>query len=138
VPKTRTRVHYKRLTSLLKDHEQHGGGDGGALRQLEVAERGDRHDRALYMATSTAIGGGTDSTALVGTPDTVVAALLDYADLGVTTFLNRGYDPLYDAVDYGRWIIPVVKEELQRRERHAREARDSRAASGVLEHASAE
>jgi len=56
------------------------------------------------MAPSTAIGGGTDSTALVGTPDTVVAALLDCAALGVTTFLNRGYDPLYDALDYGRWI----------------------------------
>jgi alkanesulfonate monooxygenase len=35
--------------------------------------------------------------------------------LGVTTFLNRGYDPLYDTVDYGRWIIPAVREEARRR-----------------------
>ena len=37
-----------------------------------------------------------DTTALVGTPDTIIASLLDYVDLGVTTFLNRGYDPIYD------------------------------------------
>jgi alkanesulfonate monooxygenase len=95
------------------------GHSGGAVRQLAVAERGERHDRALFMGTSTAIGGGTDSTSLVGTPDTIVAALLDYYDIGVTTFLNRGYYPLPDALDYGRWIIPVVKDEAHRRELHA-------------------
>jgi alkanesulfonate monooxygenase len=78
--------------------------------------RGERHDRALWMATATAVGASHDSTALVGTPDTIVAALLDYYDIGVTTFLNRGYEPLYDALDYGRWIIPAVREEVRRRE----------------------
>jgi alkanesulfonate monooxygenase len=85
-------------------------------RLLAAAARGDRHDRALWMPTATAVGAYGDTTALVGTPETVVAALLDYVDLGVTTFLNRGYDPLYDTVDYGRWIIPAVQEEVRRRE----------------------
>ena len=67
------------------------------------------------MPTATAVGAYGDTTALVGTPETVVAALLDYVDLGVTTFLNRGYDPLYDTTDYGRWIIPAVQEEVARR-----------------------
>jgi alkanesulfonate monooxygenase len=88
----------------------------GTKRLLAAAERGERHDRALWMSTATAVGASHDSTALVGTPDTVVAALLDYYDIGVTTFLNRGYEPLYDALDYGRWIIPVVREEVRRRE----------------------
>jgi alkanesulfonate monooxygenase len=88
----------------------------GTKRLLAAAERGERHDRALWMSTATAVGASHDSTALVGTPDTVVAALLDYYDVGVTTFLNRGYEPLYDALDYGRWIIPVVREEVRRRE----------------------
>lgn len=95
------------------------GQSGGGARQLAVAERGEVHDRALFMGTSTAIGGGTDSTSLVGTPDTVIEALLAYADIGVTTFLNRGYDPLHDAIDYGRWIIPAVREEVKRREQEA-------------------
>lgn len=92
------------------------GKDGGGQRQLALAERGERFDRALFLGTSTAIGGGTDSTSLVGTPETIVAALLDYYDIGVTTFLNRGYEPLYDAIDYGRWIISTVREEVRIRE----------------------
>lgn len=91
----------------------------GTKRLLAAAARGERHDRALWMATATAVGASHDSTALVGTPDTIVAALLDYYDIGVTTFLNRGYEPLYDALDYGRWIIPAVREEVRRRESSA-------------------
>ncbi len=88
----------------------------GSERLLAAAAAGDRHDRALWMPTATAVGAYGDTTALVGTPEAVAEALLDYVDLGVTTFLNRGYDPLYDTVDYGRWIIPAVREEARRRE----------------------
>jgi alkanesulfonate monooxygenase len=94
----------------------------GTKRLLAAAARGERHDRALWMATATAVGASHDSTALVGTPDTIVAALLDYYDIGVTTFLNRGYEPLYDALDYGRWIIPAVRDEVRRRESVVRKA----------------
>jgi alkanesulfonate monooxygenase len=87
----------------------------GSQRLLAAAARGDRHDRALWMPTATAVGAYGDTTALVGTPETVAEALLDYVDLGITTFLNRGYDPVYDTVDYGRWIIPAVRAEARRR-----------------------
>ena len=36
--------------------------------------------------------------------------MLDYWDLGVTTFLIRGFDPLEDALEYGRDLIPLVRE----------------------------
>ncbi|WP_028936940.1 LLM class flavin-dependent oxidoreductase [Pseudonocardia spinosispora] len=88
----------------------------GSQRLLAAAERGERHDRALWTATAAASGAAGNSTALVGTPDTVAAALLDYVDIGVTTLLIRGYDPLDDAVDYGRELIPLVRQELARRE----------------------
>ena len=39
-----------------------------------------------------ATGGAGNSNALVGTPETVVAALLDYVDLGVDILSARGYD----------------------------------------------
>ncbi|WP_292783087.1 LLM class flavin-dependent oxidoreductase [Methylophilus sp. UBA6697] len=110
------------IVASLKQHYQPNpftsarGNSGGAERQLAIAQKGDVHDKALFMATSTAIGGGTDSTSLVGTPDTIIESLLAYYDLGVTTFLNRGYDPLYDAIDYGRYIIPAVREEVRKRE----------------------
>jgi len=98
------------------------GLSGGAERQLALAARGEVHDKALFLGTSTAIGGGTDSTALVGTPDTIIEALLAYHDIGVTTFLSRGYDPLHDAIDYGRYIIPAVRAEVQRRQQGAKAA----------------
>ena len=42
----------------------------------------------------------------------MAAALLDYVDLGVTTLLIRGYDPIDDAIDYGRDLMPLVRAEL--------------------------
>ena len=43
-------------------------------------------------------------------------ALLDYYDLGVSTFLIRGFDPLEDAVAYGRDLIPLVRQLVQARD----------------------
>ena len=37
-------------------------------------------------------------------------ALLDYYRLGISTFLIRGFDPLVDAYDYGRDLLPRVRE----------------------------
>ena len=77
-----------------------------------AAEKGDLHDRALWTPTATAAGAGGNTTALVGSPETVAAAILDYVEIGVDTVLIRGYDPLDDAVDYGRYVIPLVRQEL--------------------------
>ena len=82
-----------------------------------AAEKGDLHDRALWTPTATAAGAGGNTTALVGSPETVAAAILDYVEIGVDTVLIRGYDPLDDAVDYGRYVIPLVRQELAGRGR---------------------
>jgi alkanesulfonate monooxygenase len=87
----------------------------GSQRLLAAAARQDRHDRALWTATAAASNAPGNSTALVGTPETVAQALLDYVDIGVTTILIRGYDPLEDAVDYGRHLLPLVRQELAHR-----------------------
>ena len=73
-------------------------------------------DKRLWTAVAAATGAKGNTTALVGTPEQVAEALLDYYDLGVTTFLIRGFDPLEDAVDYGRELIPLVRDEVARRE----------------------
>ena len=89
----------------------------GSRRLLRAAEKGDLHDRALWTPTATAAGAGGNTTALVGSPETVAAAILDYVEIGVDTVLIRGYDPLDDAVDYGRYVIPLVRQELAGRGR---------------------
>ena len=62
------------------------------------------------------VGAYGNTTALVGSPETVAQALLDYVDIGVTTLLIRGFDPLEDAVDYGRHLLPLVRQEVARRD----------------------
>jgi alkanesulfonate monooxygenase len=84
----------------------------GSQRLLAVAERGERHDRALWTPTASATGGAGSSTALVGSYETVAAALLDYVDIGCDLLSVRGYDPLNDAVDLGRYVLPLVRQEL--------------------------
>jgi alkanesulfonate monooxygenase len=88
----------------------------GSQRLLAAAEKGDLHDRALWTPIAKALGAPGNSTALVGTAETVALALLDYYDIGVTTFLIRGFDPFDDAIDFGRELIPRVREEIKRRE----------------------
>jgi alkanesulfonate monooxygenase len=93
-----------------------GPANVGSQRLLEIASRGDLHDRALWTPTASATGAQGASTALVGTPETVAAAILDYVDLGADLISIRGYDNFNDAVDYGRYVIPLVREELAHRE----------------------
>ena len=66
----------------------------GSQRLLEIASRKDRHDRALWTPTATATGAAGASTALVGSYETVAAAILDYVDLGADLVSIRGYDNL--------------------------------------------
>ncbi|MCW2840959.1 MAG: putative alkanesulfonate monooxygenase [Aeromicrobium sp.] len=87
----------------------------GSQRLLDQARRGELHDRALWTPTASATGARGASTALVGTPETVAAAILDYVDLGADLISIRGYDNFNDAVDYGRYVIPLVRQELAHR-----------------------
>ncbi|TNC09877.1 LLM class flavin-dependent oxidoreductase [Methylobacterium terricola] len=81
----------------------------GSRRLLAAAAQGERLDRRLYTAIAAETGAQGNSTALVGTPEQVAEALHEYRDLGVTTFLIRGFDPLEDAVQYGRELIPAFR-----------------------------
>jgi len=91
--------------------------NAGSQRLLAAAAAGERHDRALWTPLAAATGAAGNSTALVGTPETVAQALLDYVDIGVTTILIRGYEPHADAIDYGRTLLPLVRTEVARRDR---------------------
>jgi alkanesulfonate monooxygenase len=52
----------------------------------------------------------------------VAAALLDYYDLGITLLSARGYDIADDAIDFGRYVIPLVRAEVARRDAAAARA----------------
>jgi alkanesulfonate monooxygenase len=52
-----------------------------------------------------------------------------YYQIGVTTILIRGYDPYDDAIDYGRYLLPLVREEVARRDCEQRVAEAAKAAT---------
>ena len=88
----------------------HAPANAGSQRLLQTAAQGARLDKRLWTGVAAITGAAGNSTGLVGTPEQVADALLDYYDLGVSTFLIRGFDPLDDAVAYGRDLIPRVRE----------------------------
>ncbi|MEQ3554309.1 LLM class flavin-dependent oxidoreductase [Pseudonocardia nematodicida] len=87
----------------------------GSQRALDFAARSEVYDRALWTRTAAVTNAGGASTALVGTPETVAAAIVDYIDVGADLVSIRGYDTLADAADYGRNVLPLVRQELAHR-----------------------
>ena len=84
----------------------------GSRRLLRAAAGGRVRDARLWTEVAAAVGAGANTTALVGTPEQVAESLLAYAAVGVDAFLIRGFDPLADAIDYGRALIPLVRARL--------------------------
>ncbi|MCY3692933.1 MAG: LLM class flavin-dependent oxidoreductase [Chloroflexota bacterium] len=89
----------------------------GAWRLLRFAAEGNVHDERLWMPIAAASGASGSTTCLVGTPRQVADSLLAYYDLGCTAFVIRGFDPLADAAEYGRELIPLVREGVAQRNR---------------------
>ncbi len=87
----------------------------GSQRLLAAARQGKVIDKRLWTEIAALTGAKGNSTALVGTPEQVAESLLDYHDAGITTFLIRGFDPLEDALQYGRELLPLVRAEIGRR-----------------------
>jgi alkanesulfonate monooxygenase len=81
----------------------------GSERLLRAAAEAEVHDSCLWTSLAAATGAQGNSTALVGTPETVARALLEYYKLGATSLLIRGYDPRPDAVHYGDELIPRLR-----------------------------
>ena len=88
----------------------------GAQRLLAAADRGEIHDQRLWFEIARETGAAGNSTAPVGTAEQVAETILGYVDAGATSILIRGFEPLYDAVWYGRELIPLVREQLASRE----------------------
>lgn len=95
--------------------EQLGGrnlpsGSVSADRMLAAAAQGEVHDERLWMAVAQAMGARGNTSCLVGTPEQVAASCLEYYKLGIDGILLRGFDPLNDALEFGRELIPRIRE----------------------------
>ena len=88
----------------------------GSQRLLKFAAESEIHDKRLWTPIASETGGYGSTTALVGTPEQVAESLIDYYEAGVTTFLIRGFNPVDDAITYGRNLIPIVRTEVLRKD----------------------
>ena len=91
------------------------------LIELLARETDDSVRNATVDALERLTGARGNTTSLVGTPRQVAEALCDYYDLGITTFLIRGFDPLDDAIEYGRSLLPLTRQMIAERKPMAAE-----------------
>ncbi|WP_156109547.1 LLM class flavin-dependent oxidoreductase [Pseudomonas cremoricolorata] len=105
------REQRSKLGLPLHDHQPE---NVGSQRLLAAAQQGDVLDTRLWTGVAQLTGARWNSTALVGTPEQVAAALGEYYRLGVSTFLIRGFDPLADTVQYGNALIPAIHAHIAR------------------------
>jgi alkanesulfonate monooxygenase len=87
----------------------------GSKRLLAAAAQGERLDKRLWTGAALLTGASGNTTSLVGTPQQVAEAFCDYYDLGVTTFLIRGFNPLADNIEYGKSLLPLTRQLIAER-----------------------
>lgn len=92
------------------DRETSGTTSVGRKRLIQMSVDQDIYDERLWMKVANLTGAAGNSTALVGTPDQVAEAMLRYYDIGISTLLLKGFDPLVDAVDFGERLVPLLRE----------------------------
>ena len=62
------------------------------------------------MGIARATGAPGNTSCLVGTPEQIAAAVLEYYRLGIHSFLLRGFENPHDTVAIGRDLIPLIKQ----------------------------
>ena len=85
-------------------------------RLTRLIESGEVHDERLWVPLAAAAGGEGNTTALVGTPEQVAEAIARYYDLGVSGVLIRGFDPFEDTIEFGRELIPWIRQKVAERD----------------------
>jgi alkanesulfonate monooxygenase len=99
---------------LLADVERKTGAapqpsNHSSERLLAFAARADVHDERLWMGIARATGAPGNTSCLVGTPEQVAAAVLQYYRLGIHSFLLRGFENPEDTIAIGRDLTPLIR-----------------------------
>ncbi|QLF94679.1 LLM class flavin-dependent oxidoreductase [Pseudomonas sp. ABC1] len=107
-------VHLRKNTRREKNF---GKSNIGSERLVDLASQRKVHDKRLWTEIAALTGAAGNSTSLVGTPEQVAEAALDYYNVGVSTFLFRGFEQLRDAVEYGQDLLPRIRALVEQQEK---------------------
>jgi alkanesulfonate monooxygenase len=105
-----------RNATFSVDRDTGGTTSVGRKRLIAMSSERDVYDERLWMKVANLTGAAGNSTALVGTPEQVAEAMLRYYDLGITTLLLKGFDPLADVIDFGKELLPLVRQGASARD----------------------
>jgi alkanesulfonate monooxygenase len=94
----------------------------GRKRLIQMSAENDVLDERLWMKVANLTGAAGNSTALVGTPEQVADAMVKYVEIGIGAFILKGFDPLEDAAEYGKELLPLVKAKVAARDAAATSA----------------
>ncbi|MVW77834.1 LLM class flavin-dependent oxidoreductase [Bordetella sp. 02P26C-1] len=103
--------------SVYLPNKEYVSGSQSHHRLAEIAAKGEVHDERLWMPIAAATGGYGNTTCLVGTPEQVAEAILKYYDLGVHSILIRGFEVERDVTEFGRELIPRLRQGALERDR---------------------
>lgn len=108
--------------ALEQSQQRFSGTDAtNQKRQNELRERSRANDYVvgpnLWAGLSLVRGGG--SMLLVGTPEQLSDRLLEFVDVGISSFILSGYPNLEEAEITGELLLPLVKRKLAERRRDA-------------------
>ncbi|MBD3884121.1 FMNH2-dependent alkanesulfonate monooxygenase [Phormidium tenue FACHB-886] len=84
--------------------------DSEGQRRMQVLHHGSRESLEISPNLWAGVGlvRGGAGTALVGDPDTVAARMLEYAELGIDTFILSGYPHLEEAYRVAELLFPKL------------------------------
>lgn len=89
----------------------------GQDRQMNLFRQSEENEYVIapnmWSGLSAIRGGG--AVAFVGTPKQVTDRILEFVDIGVTSFILSGYPHLEEAEISGRLLMPVLKQRLAER-----------------------
>lgn len=93
----------------------------GQQRQNELRKLAEANDYVIgpnfWAGLAQVRGGG--AMAFVGTPEQVADRLLEYADIGITSFILSGYPNLEEATSSGEALLPVFRKKWAARKQAA-------------------
>jgi alkanesulfonate monooxygenase len=81
---------------------------------------------APWLWTGAVRSHGAPAIALVGTPDEIASAVMEYKRIGVSQFIISGWPKLEEMIFFGREILPLIRSQEQEaeRQRHMEPAED--------------
>ncbi|HEY9644009.1 MAG TPA: LLM class flavin-dependent oxidoreductase, partial [Coleofasciculaceae cyanobacterium] len=84
-------------------------------RRMQILHSGSRESLEISPNLWAGVGlvRGGAGTALVGDPDTVATRMLEYADLGIDTFILSGYPHLEEAYRVAELLFPKLPVDIQ-------------------------